>query len=486
MTVAPGSTDKNIRPPVDKLARDIAEYVYEYVPGESALRAAKLCLADSVACALMALGHSNCARHLGPLAEGGEIPNGARVIGAKFALDPVKAAFDNGALIRWLDFNDTWLAAEWGHPSDNLGAIWAIGDWLSRRGEKGAPFVSDILSAMVKAHEIQGVLALANSFNRAGLDHVALVKIASAAVSAHLLGASREQAESALTHAFADGQALRVYRHAPNTTSRKSWAAGDAASRGLRLAMMAAKGEDAIPGALSAKRWGFCDVSFGGREIVLPRAFGSYVMENVLYKVSFPAEFHAQTAVECAFKLHSQVAPRLADVSRARIETQEPAVRIISKTGPLYNSADRDHCLQYMTAAALIFGELKAEHYEDETARDPRVDALREKMEVAENPEYSREYLDLEKRSVANSVQVFFKNGEKTAREEVRYPLGHARRREESLPFLRAKFEGALAGVFSPGRAGEITAFFDSGFSDFCARPMRDLAGLLAAEENKQ
>ena len=481
-------SEHNIRPPMDGVVAAIADYVFDYAPDEEALRAAKLCLADSVACALMAHAYPACVQHLGPVVKGAQVKDGARVIGAAFALDPLKAAFDNGALIRWLDFNDTWLAAEWGHPSDNLGALWAVGDYLSRNNADGKPNIKDILAAMVQAHEIQGVLALENSFNRAGLDHVVLVKVASAAVSAKLLGATREQTAAVLSHVFADGQSLRAYRHAPNTMSRKSWAAGDAASRGVRLAMMAMRGDNALPSlpaVLSAKKWGFLDVSFGGNEIKLARAFGDYVMKNILYKVSFPAEFHAQTAVECAFKLHKQVAPRLGEVSRVRIDTQESAVRIISKQGPLHNPADRDHCLQYMTAAGLIFGELTAAHYEDDIAGDPRIDALREKMEVVEDAEYSREYLDADKRSIANAVQVFFANGDSTAREEVRYPLGHARRREESLPHLRAKFDGAVNEVFSPKRAEEIAAFFDGDFGAFCEKPMRDLAALLAAE-NKQ
>ena len=476
--------DSNIRPRADAEMIRIADYVYDFSPSSEALAAAELCLRDSIGCALMALAHPACVRHLGPTVPGATLQNGARVIGRADQLEPVKAAFDNGALIRWLDFNDTWLAAEWGHPSDNLGAIWAIADYLSRNpqnAKNGAPSVGDVLAAMVKAHEIQGVLALENSFNRAGLDHVALVKAASAAVSAHLLGASREAAVSALSHAFADGQSLRVYRHAPNTGRRKSWAAGDASSRGLRLAMLAAAGEPDIPAALSAPVWGLYDVSFKGKPFVVRRDYGSYVMENILFKVSYPAEFHAQTAVECAIQLHPQVANRLDDIARIKIETQESAVRIISKTGPLHNPADRDHCLQYMCAVGLLFGELVAAHYEDSAAADPRIDALRNKMEVAEHPPYSRDYLDPDKRSIANAVQVFFNNGDSTDKVEIEYPLGHRRRREESIPVLQKKFDGAAAEVFSAERRETIAAAFADS-PTLRAMPFCQFADLLAAE----
>ena len=471
--------DSNIRPQPDAEIVQIADYVYDYKPSEEALRAAELCLMDSVGCALMALSYPACTRHLGPIVEGAEVADGARVIGVSHQLDPVKAAFDNGMLIRWLDFNDTWLAAEWGHPSDNLGGIWAVSDYLSRRGKKYT--VVDMLEMMVKAHEIQGVLAIANSFNRAGLDHVALVKVASTAVCAKLLGATREQAIAAVSHAFADGQSLRVYRHAPNTGSRKSWAAGDASSRGVRLAMMACAGEGVIPGALTAPGWGFYDVSFDGKPLVVEREYGSYVMENILFKVSYPAEFHAQTAVECALKLHSQVADRLDDIVRVKIDTQESAVRIISKTGPLHNPADRDHCLQYMTAAALIYGELTAAHYEDDIAADPRIDILRDKMEVAEDTRYSRDYLAADKRAIGNAVQVFFADGSESEKVEVEYPLGHRRRRDESLPHLQAKFQSAAGEVFSPSRCEKIAGVFAHS-SDLRRMPVRDFADLFAAE----
>lgn len=476
-------SEQNTRPPTDEVITAITDYVHSYRPADEALRAAKLCLADSIACALLAHNYPACTRHLGPIIKGGEVSGGARVIGAHYQLDPVKAAFDNGALIRWLDFNDTWLAAEWGHPSDNLGALWALGDYLSRQSDGGEPLIKDILAAMVMAHEIQGVLALGNSFNRAGLDHVVLVKLASAALSCKLLAADKDQTAAALSNVFADGQALRVYRHAPNAMARKSWAAGDAASRGVRLAMMAAGGGLALmPSAISAKKWGFADASFGGGGIVLAQPFGDYVMRNILYKVSFPAEFHAQTAAECAIKLHARVAPRFDAIKSVHIDTQESAVRIISKTGALYNPADRDHCLQYMTAVSLIFGELTAAHYEDDIAADRRIDALRAKMIVAENPTYSRDYLDADKRSIANAVRVVFNNGEEI-KEEVHYPLGHARRREESLPHLRLKFDNALAEVFAAPEVEKIQAFFDADFDKFCQTPMRDLAAMLARAE---
>ena len=459
--MASNQSDVNTRPPADSEIVRIVDYVRDYQPRQEALDAATLCLMDSIGCGLMALSYPACTRHLGPLVAGAEVADGARVLGTSYQLDPVKAAFDNGALIRWLDFNDTWLAAEWGHPSDNLAAILSVTDYLSRRAPAEAKgfVIGDVLAAMVKAHEIQGVLALENSLNRVGLDHVAYVKIASAAVCAGLWGASREQMLAAVSHAFVDGQSLRTYRHAPNTGSRKSWAAGDAASRGVRLVMLAMAGEASVPSVLTASKWGFYDVLFGGKPFVVNRAFGSYVMENILFKVSYPAEFHAQTAVECGVRLHPQVADKIDNISRIRMETQESAVRIISKTGPLHNPADRDHCLQYMTAVALLFGDLTAAHYED-AAADPRIDALREKMEVVEEPRYSRDYLDADKRSIANAVQVFFADGSASERVEVEYPLGHRRRRDESLPHLRAKFAAALRCVFDDKRQNEIISLF--------------------------
>lgn len=452
--------DFNLRPAPDQEMVDIANYVTDYViDSREAYETARYCLMDSIGCGLLALRYPECTRHLGPIVPGTQVPNGARVPGTRYELDPVKAAFDIGTIIRWLDFNDTWLAAEWGHPSDNLGAILAVTDYLSRvRAAEGKqPFtMRDVLTAMIKAHEIQGVMALENSFNRVGLDHVVLVKLASAAVAAHLLGATRDQIVDTLSQVWVDGQALRTYRHAPNTGPRKSWAAGDATSRAVRLALMTLKGEIGYPSALTAKGWGFYDVSFKGNRFKFPRPYGSYVMENVLFKISYPAEFHAQTAVECAVKLHPQVRERLDDIERIVLTTHESAIRIISKTGPLYNPADRDHCLQYMVAIGLIHGNLTADHYEDEAASDPRIDALRAKMEVIEDERYSRDYLDPEKRSIANAVQIFFKDGTHTEKVEVEYPIGHRRRRREGIPLLLAKFRANLATRLSDQQAQTV------------------------------
>ncbi len=454
------TADSNVRPAPDRELVEIADYVADYViTSAEAYDTARYCLMDSLGCAALALKYPECARHLGPLVPGTVVPNGARVPGTRFELDPVKAAFDIGALIRWLDFNDTWLAAEWGHPSDNLGAILACADYASRaRAAQGRPplTVRDVLGYAIKAHEIQGVLALANSFNRVGLDHIVLVKLASTAVATHLLGGSKAQIVDALSQAVVDGQALRTYRHAPNAGPRKSWAAGDATSRAVRLALITLKGEPGYPSALTAKTWGFYDVLFKGKRFQLERPYGSYVMEHVLFKISFPAEFHAQTAVECAVKLHPRVKHRLADIARIVLTTQEPAIRIISKTGPLYNYADRDHCLQYMVAVGLIHGDLSADHYTDQAAADPRIDALRAKMEVVEDPRYSRDYLDPAKRSIANSVQVFFTDGTHTDRIEVEYPLGHRRRRAEGIPLLVEKFKANLATRLPAPRVAQI------------------------------
>jgi 2-methylcitrate dehydratase len=375
----------------------------------------------------------------------------------------VQAAFSIGAMIRWLDFNDTWLAAEWGHPSDNLGGILAVADWLSRKAaaEGRAPLtVRDLLTAMIKAHEIQGVTALENAYNRVGLDHVILVRVATTAVTAAMLGGTREQAINAISNAWIDGGALRTYRHAPNTGSRKSWAAGDATSRGVRHALIAMTGEMGYPSALSAPKWGFYDVLFRGQAFAFKQGFGSYVMENVLFKISFPAEFHAQTAVECAMQLHPQVAGRLGDIERIEIETQEPGVRIIDKTGPLANPADRDHCIQYMVAVPLIHGRLTAADYEDAIAADPRIDALRARMGVRENPQFTADYYDADKRYIGNAVQVFFRDGTATARVQVDCPIGHRRRRAEGYPLLVAKFESSLAAVFPERQRGRIRALF--------------------------
>ena len=436
------------RPEPDAVLSDIAAYVLADArfPDE-ARETARLCLMDSLGCALAALDFPACTRLLGPVVPGATLAGGARVPGTPYELDPVQAAFDIGAMIRWLDFNDTFLAAEWGHPSDNLGAILAVADYLDRRSEEtGGPVVTmgDVLTRMIEAHEIQGVIALENSFNRVGLDHVLLVRVAGTAVAAAMLGGSREQVVNALSNAWVDGGALRTYRHAPNTGSRKSWAAGDAASRAVRLALMALRGEMGYPSALSARGWGYYDVLFEGRPFSFTQPYGSYVMENVLFKVSFPAEFHAQTAVEAALQLHEAVKDRLGDVRRVVVETQEAGVRIIHKTGPLDNPADRDHCLQYMVAIPLIHGRLTARDYEDEAAADPRVDALRERMEVRENPRFTVDYFDPGKRAIANAVQVFFRDGSSTPRVEVPYPVGHRRRRREGTPLLRDKFERHL------------------------------------------
>jgi 2-methylcitrate dehydratase len=412
---------------------------------------------------LQALKYPACRRLLGPVVPGAVMPGGARVPGTSFELDPVQAAFNIGAMIRWLDFNDTWLAAEWGHPSDNLGAILAVADYLARTrvmSGKAPPTGRDLLTAMVKAHEIQGVLALENSFNRVGLDHVLLVRVASTAVVAAMLGASLEQVVNAVSNAWIDGGALRTYRHAPNTGSRKSWAAGDATSRAVRLALIALTGEMGYPSALSAKTWGFSDVLFRGKPLSIPQPFGSYVMENVLFKISYPAEFHAQTAVEAAMALHPSVRERLADIERIVIETQEPGVRIIDKTGPLANPADRDHCIQYMVAVPLIFGRLTAADYEDAVAADARIDALRERMQVRENPTFTQEYYAPEKRYIGNAVQVFFRGGQATERLQVDFPIGHRRRREEGMPLLVKKFAASVEAHFAPKQAERIKALF--------------------------
>jgi len=471
-------TPSNLRPAPDQLLVDLADYALNAkITSDEAYDTARWCLADTLACGIMALAYPACAKLLGPVVPGTSIKNGARVPGTSYELDPVQGAFNIGAIVRWLDFNDTWLAAEWGHPSDNLGAILAVSDWLSRNQAAGTPVsafgtrlstldsrpaltMRDVLVAMVKAHEIQGVLALENSFNRVGLDHVILVRMASTAVTAALLGGTRDQVINAISHAWVDGSALRTYRHAPNTGSRKSWAAGDATSRAVRLALIALTGEMGYPSVLTAKTWGFQDVSFKGNTVKLARPLGSYVMEQVLFKISFPAEFHAQTAVECAMKLHPLVRDRLDQIERVELTTHESAIRIIDKTGPLHNPADRDHCLQYMAAIGLIFGSLTADHYEDKTAADPRIDALRAKMKVAEDKSYSKDYLDPEKRSIANAMQVFFKDGTKTDRIEVHYPIGHRRRRAEGIPVLQQKAESAFAAHYGSAKARQLMDLF--------------------------
>ena len=448
------------RPSADPILQQIADYVLDYkIDSAEAYQTAYFDLLDTLGCGFQALAFPACTRLLGPLVPGTTVENGARVPGTNFVLDPVQAAFNIGTMIRWLDFNDTWLAAEWGHPSDNLGGILATADWLSRKSkvEGGAGFiVQDVLTAMIKAHEIQGVLALENSFNRVGLDHVLLVKVASTAVVTEMLGGTREQVINALSNAWIDGQALRTYRHAPNTGSRKSWAAGDATSRAVRLALMAMQGEMGYPSALSTPIWGFEDVLFKGKPIQLNQKFGSYVMENVLFKIAFPAEFHAQTAVEAAIQLHPKVTGKLGDIEKVIITTHESAIRIIDKKGPLHNPADRDHCIQYMTAVGLIYGELTAMHYEDQFASNPDIDLLREKMEVREDIRFSKDYLDPQKRSIANAVQVFFKGGSKTENVLVEYPLGHRRRRNEGLPLLLNKFQKSVEEHFDKLQAEVI------------------------------
>ncbi len=451
------------RPAPDRVLQDIADYVCDYeIASEEAFSTARYCLMDSLACALLAMKFPDCNRLLGPLVPGATLSGGgARVPGTSHELDPVQAAFNLGTAIRYLDFNDTWLAAEWGHPSDNLGAILPVADYVSRRNQaEGRDPLSmrEVLGAMIKAHEIQGVLALENSFNQVGLDHVLLVRVASTAVVTRMLGGSKEQVINALSNAWIDGGALRTYRHAPNTGSRKSWAAGDACRRAVTLALLARGGEMGYPSALSASVWGFYDVLFKGRKFKFQRGYGSYVMENVLFKISFPAEFHAQTAVECALKLHPEVKDRIDDIERIVIETQEAGARIIDKTGRLDNYADRDHCIQYMVAVPLIFGKLSAESYADEVAADPRIDALRSLMEVEENPKFTRDYFDPEKRGIGNAVQVFYRDGSASERVEVSYPIGHRRRREEGIPLLVDKFRSAVADHFPQEQASAIEA----------------------------
>ena len=454
------SDDGNVRPAPDEVLRDIGTYVVRAtIASDEAYTTARHCLMDALGCAILALGFPACTKLLGPIVPGTTVPQGARVPGTGFELDPVKAAFDIGTTIRWLDFNDTWVAAEWGHPSDNLGGILAIADYLSRarRAEGRSPLVMrDVLTAAIKAYEIQGVLALENSFNRVGLDHVLLVRVATTAVVTGLLGGDEAAIVNAVSNAWVDGGSLRTYRHAPNTGWRKSWAAGDATSRGVRLALLAMQGEMGYPSALTAERWGFYDVVFGGRPFQLPRPYSSYVIENILFKIAYPAEFHGQTAVECAVALHRRVADRVEAIDRVVLTTQESAMRIIDKRGPLHNPADRDHCLQYMVAIGLLFGDLTAEHYEDEVAGDPRIDALRQRMVVVEDERFSREYLDPEKRSIANAVQVFFHDGTATEHVTVEYPLGHRRRRAEALPGLEQKLEVNLASRLPDGQVRSI------------------------------
>ena len=448
------------RPDPEKVLTDIADYVLDYeVNSSEAYETARYCLMDSLACAMLALKYPACTKLLGPVVPGAEMKDGARVPGTSYSLDPVQAAFNIGAMVRWLDFNDTWLAAEWGHPSDNLGGILAVADYVSRQNEKeGKPSLKmkDVLTAMIKAHEIQGVMALENSFNQVGLDHVLLVRLATAPVVADMLGLDREKVINTVSHVFADGGALRTYRHAPNAGPRKSWAAGDATARAVRLALICKTGEIGYPTVLSADRWGFYDVLFKGKEFEFQRDYGSYVMENILFKISFPAEFHAQTAVECAMELHEQVKDRIDGIERIELETQEAGATIIDKTGQLNNPADRDHCLQYMVAVPLIFGRLTANDYEDDIASDPRIDALREKMVVSENKEFTKDYFDPDKRAIGNSVQVFFSDGSSTDKVSIDYPIGHRNRRDEGIPVLVQKFKDAVGDIFDAKQAKMI------------------------------
>tara|TARA_R110001583_G_scaffold1498_1_gene11716 strand:- start:3765 stop:5252 length:1488 start_codon:yes stop_codon:yes gene_type:complete len=455
----------NNRPDYDHVIQDIADYVLTFeVSSEEALDTARNCLMDTLGCGMLALRFPECTKHLGPIVQGTLVPNGARVPGTSLTLDPVKAAWDIGCIIRWLDYNDTWLAAEWGHPSDNLGGILAVADHLSQvrlsNGEQPL-IMREVLEAMVMAHEIQGVIALENSFNRVGLCHVLLVRVASTAVVTKMMGGNREQIMAAISQAWVDGGALRTYRHAPNAGSRKSWAAGDATSRAVRLADMSMRGEMGIPSVLTAPQWGFYDVSFSNtnkdqalkpkaeRQFSFSQDYGTYVMENILFKISFPAEFHAQTAAEASVILHPQIKSRLADIKKIVICTHESAIRIISKTGSLANAADRDHCLQYMIAVPLVFGNLTADHYEDDFHKaHPIIDELRDKMEVVEDKRFTAEYLEEDKRSIANAIQVFFKDGSSTEEVVVEYPVGHRRRREEGIPLLELKFKANLASRF--------------------------------------
>ena len=456
------TVETNVRPDPDELIQKIADYVHDYsITSDEAISTAKYCLMDTIGCGLLALTFPECKSLLGPHIDGTEVPNGVRVLGTNFKLDPIKAAWDNGAIIRWLDFNDTWLAAEWGHPSDNLGGILSACDYISQNFPERNISVRDIISSMIKAHEIQGVMALENSFNRVGLDHVLLVKIASVGVISVILGLTKDQTIDALSQAFVDGQSLRTYRHAPNAGPRKSWAAGDATSRAMQLVWLTKKGQIGYPSAISAPTWGFKDVLFNGKDLIINQEFESYVMENVLFKISFPAEFHAQTAVEAAVKLHHEIKNKFDEIDKIKIITHESAIRIISKEGKLNNPADRDHCLQYMTAIGLIKGDLVAEDYEDSVAKDPLVDSLREKMEIEEDLSFSKDYLDPSKRSIANSLQIFFKDGTCTDIEEVHYPIGHKNRRAEGIPILIKKFEKNLMTQFSEDRVKGIMSLFE-------------------------
>jgi 2-methylcitrate dehydratase len=477
------TSESNIKPDFDPEIKSIANYVRNYeITSESAYQTAYYCFMDALGCALLAHRFPECVKLLGPIVPEPNLQNGARVLGTQFQLEPVQAAFNNGVLIRWLDYNDTWLAAEWGHPSDNLGGILSISDYISRQRQSMGlvPYtVKDILTTIIKAYEIQGIFALENSFNQAGLDHVILVKLATASVAADMLGASMETLCNAISLVWLDGQSLRTYRHAPNTGTRKSWAAGDATSRGIRLALLALLGEMGYPSVISVPKWGFNDVYFKGQPLKLSQEFSSYVIENILFKISYPAEFHGQTAVECALKLHDQVKEKLQDIEAIYIRTQESAYKIINKQGPLYNAADRDHSLQYMIAVALIYGDLTSEHYEDEIAKNPLIDELRAKMEVSEDRQFSQDYLDPQKRSIANSLQIKFKDGSMTEQVVVEYPLGHKRRRSEGIPLLLKKFKHNIATRLSKQRVQQVIEFFEDK-EKLLALPITDLMNLFA------
>lgn len=452
---------KTLEKPFDTAIEIIAEYTADFEPTSPAsFETAAACLADTLGCGILALQFPACTKLLGPTVPGMTLKNGARVPGTSYILDPATAAFNLGTMVRWLDYNDTWLAAEWGHPSDNLGGILSLGDYLDRNGSRLT--IRDLLKYMIMAHEIQGAIALENSYNRVGFDHVALVKIATTAVATKMLGGSKQQIADAVSNAFIDVGPLRTYRHAPNTGSRKSWAAGDATKRGIELAFLTMRGEMGYPQALSAKKWGLYDVLFKGLPFTFQRSLGTYVMDHVLFKISFPAEFHAQTAVECALLLFPKIQGRWNEIERIMISTHESAIRIIDKKGTLYNPADRDHCLQYMVAVVLLFGELKADHYEDSTAKDPRLDLLREKMILTENLQYSQDYLDPEKRSIANALTILMKDGTIHGPVVVEYPIGHPRRRREGLPLLYEKFKRNLASHFSNEQVDKIAYAFSN------------------------
>lgn len=468
--------------PYDQEIIDIVDYVQNYeITSDLAYQTAWNCFLDTLGCGFEALEYEACTKLLGPVVEGLVVTNGVKVPGTHYVLEPVQAAFNIGAMIRWLDFNDTWLAAEWGHPSDNVGAILATADWLSRTTDKKFT-VKDVLTAMIKAHEIQGCIALENSFNKVGLDHVVLVKVASTAVVAQLMGLTRDQILAAVSLAWVDGQSLRTYRHFPNAGSRKSWAAGDATSRAVRLALIAKTGEMGYPSALTAKTWGFYDVSFKGKAFTFQRPYGSYVMENILFKISFPAEFHSQTAVEAAVTLHTAMiaaGKTQADIKKVTIRTHEACIRIIDKKGPLNNPADRDHCIQYMVAVPLIFGRLTARDYEDNIAADPRIDSLREKILCVEDATFTADYHDPEKRSIANALTIEFNDGSFLGEEIVEYPIGHARRRTEGIPLLIDKYKTNLARIFdAPTQAKILDLSMD--YARLCATPVDEFMDLLA------